>query len=191
MTGSFLVAAAVLAAAFWCGYGRGRGNREKSREKQETEQVTSWSVGSPVSGRVTDLQEGENAAVVITPSEDRLYAPAGGKITRLFPMGNELLFSTEFGAELLIQAGDAQDELLGRYFRPKIVQNEIVPKGRLLLEFDRSGLEAEGCPVQVSVCLKSSAYGSSVQMTAGERVRTGEEILQIQERDLSGETLRG
>lgn len=191
MIGSFLVAAAMLAAAFWCGYGSGRGSRENVREKEEAEPLASWSVGSPVSGQVTDLREGENAAVVIHPSEDRLYAPAGGKITRLFPMGNELLFSTEFGAELLIQAGDTQDELLAGYFRPKIVQNEIVPKGRLLLEFDRDGLEAEGRPVQVSVCLRSSAYGSSVRMTAGESVRTGEEILQIRERDFGGETLRG
>ncbi len=191
MTGSFFVTAAVLAAAFWCGYGRGKGSRKDVLKKQETEPSVCWSVGSPISGRVENLREGEDAAVVITPSEDRLYAPAGGKITRLFPMGNELIFSTEFGAELLIQAGDTGDELLGRYFRPKIVQNEIVPKGRLLLEFDRNGLEAEGCPVQVSVHLRGSAYGSSVRTTAGESVRTGEEILQLRERDSSGETLRG
>ncbi len=154
---------------------RGRGSRQE-------EDMEGWSVGSPVSGEVTEHSEGDHPTVVIHSDSNRLYAPAGGKITRLFPMGNAMLFTTEFGAELFIQAGKTEDELLNRYYRPKIVQNEVVGKGKLLLEFDRQGLEAEGVVPDVSVCVEHYGSGGAVRMTKRERVKTGEEILKMRER---------
>lgn len=152
----------------------GRGRRVQENEK-------TWSVGSPVSGRVTIQRDGDHPSIMIDPDTDKIYAPAGGKITRLFPMGNAFLFKTEFGAELYIQAGDGSDELLGRYYRPRILQNEVVGKGKLLLEFDRQGLESEGAPLGVSVSLENCLYGSDIRLTAGEHVRNGEEIIQVGE----------
>lgn len=149
------------------------------RGRRTEEQRQFWSVGSPVSGTVVGQQEGEHPTVSIYPDCDRLYAPAGGKITRLFPMGNSFLFTTEFGTELYIQAGDINDDLLARYYRPRIVQNEVVSKGKLLLEFDRKGLEEEGASAEVSVCVEGCFYGGGVRMTAGEYVKSGEEILQV------------
>lgn len=156
---------------------RGRGHRAEEKGQ-------SWSVGSPVSGDVTLQREGEHPTVVIHPDGDKIYAPAGGKITRLFPMGNALLFTTEFGAELYIQAGDRNDELLVRHYRPRIVQNEVVGKGKLLLEFDRSGLVREGASAEVLVCVENCFYGGDVRLTAGEYVKAGEEILQVCERPM-------
>lgn len=162
---------------------RGGGRRAGAFQKghRNAEEGQTWSVGSPVSGEVTVSGGGGRTKVVIQPREDRLYAPAGGKITRLFPLGNALLFTTEFGAELFIQAGDAGDELLSRYYRPRILQNEVVGKGKLLLEFDRQGLEGEGVSSQVSVCVENCCYGGSVRTTAAQWVSAGEEILQVQE----------
>ena len=96
-------------------------------------------------------------------------------------MGNAMLFTTEFGAELYIQAGKTDDELQNRYYRPKIVQNEVVSKGKLLLEFDRQGLEAEGISPDVSVSVEHYGPGGAVRMTMRERVKAGEEILKVQE----------
>lgn len=154
---------------------RGRGSRLE-------EDAEGWSVGSPVSGEVTEHSEGDHPTVVIHTDSNKLYAPAGGKITRLFPMGNAMLFTTEFGAELYIQAGKTEDELLNRYYRPKIVQNEVVGKGKLLLEFDRQGLEAEGISPDVSVCVEHYGSGGAVKMTTRDKVKTGEEILKLRER---------
>lgn len=152
---------------------RGKGHR--------TEECAFSSVGSPVAGDVTVQREGEHPAVVIYPESDCLYAPAGGKITRLFPMGNSFLLATDFGAELYIQAGKGNDELMVRHYRPRVVQNEIVGKGKLLLEFDRHGLETDGESPEVTVCVESCPYGGGVKLTAGDRVRIGEEILRIKE----------
>lgn len=159
------------------GVKRGR----KGRNRRVMEDMRRWSVGSPVSGEVTVCEEGEHSTLVIRPEGDKLYAPAAGKITRLFPMGNALLFMTEFGTEIYIRVGDTEDELAVRHYRPRIVQNEVVAQGKLLLEFDRQGLEAEGASTEVSVCVEGCAYGGVVQMVAGERVKTGEEILQVRE----------
>lgn len=153
----------------------------RGRGHQAVPDRVSWSVASPVSGKVFENKEGEHPTVVIRPDENKVYAPAGGKITKLFPMGNAMLFTTEFGAELFIQAGSGDDELLNRYFRPKIVQNEVVGKGKLLMEFDRQGLEAEGVAPEISVTVETCAYGDDVKMTAGGRVKAGEEILLVLE----------
>lgn len=152
---------------------RGKGGQEDNR--------VSWSVGSPVSGSVVETLDEERPTVVIYPDSDGVYAPANGKITRLFPTGNAFLMTTEFGAELYIQAGDMSDELMARYYRPRILQNEVVCKGKLLLEFDRQGLEMDGASADVIVSVESCRYGRDVRMTAGESVKIGEEILQVKE----------
>lgn len=155
-----------------------RGRRAKNQQTPETQ---SWTVGSPVSGWVTSCREGEHPMVVIQPEEDRLYAPAAGKITRLYPMGNAFLFRTEFGTEVRLQVGNVGDDLLGRYFRPRVVQNEIVGKGKLLLEFDSQRLVSEGVSPAVTVSVENQSYDSSVRAVAAEQVRAGEDILLIEE----------
>ena len=95
-------------------------------------------------------------------------------------MGNAFRLVTEFGAELYIQIGDGGDELMSRYYRPRIMQNEIVGKGKLLIEFDRRGLVMAGASCEVSVRVESCRYGGDVKETAGEQVRIGEEIFQVQ-----------
>lgn len=199
----YLLLAACLAAAVIFGFFAGKlwmsGNENepreeepvKARERHIEKDGRGWSVGSPVSGQASVLQEGPEAEIVIQPAEDRLYAPVGGKITKLYPMGNAFRFHTEFGAELYIQAGDAEDDMLGRYYRPRIVQNEIVSKGKLLLEFDRQGLEAEGASAEVSVRVDNHIYGSEVVATAEGSVRTGEEILWMQDISEHAEPRRG
>lgn len=163
----------------------------KVRERKVEKNKKGWSVGSPVSGQMTVLQEGQSAVVEILPAEDKLFAPTAGKITKLYPLGNAFQMRTEFGTELYIQVGKVQDELLGRYFRPRILQNEIVNKGKLLLEFDRRSLEAEGASTEISVCVDSCFYGSEVITAAGGRLKAGEEILWIQEATEYVESRRG
>ena len=188
-----LILLACLAASVCFGFFAGRlwpagddgGPEEdetvKGREKRIIKEGRGWPVGSPVSGYAEIRREGPEAEILIQPVEDRLYAPVGGKIIKLYPMGNAFRFRTEFGAELYIQTGDVTDDMLGRYFRPRVVQNEIVGKGKLLLEFDRKGLEAEGILPEVSIRVDHYIYGNDVIATAAEQVRAGEEILWMQD----------
>lgn len=157
-----------------------RGRNQQAPEGQK------WMVGSPVTGWVTSCRDGEHPMVVIQPEEDRLHAPASGKIIKLFPMGNAFLFRTDFGTELYLQVGNVGDDLLGRYFRPRVLQNEIVGKGKLLLEFDSQKLVAEGISPAVTVSVENHSYGTSVHATAQEQIRVGEEILLVSERQNMG-----
>ncbi len=166
---------------------QGRRRRDRSQEDGRP----SWSLASPVTGEVLLQKEGEHPTMVIHPHSDRLYAPADGKVSRLYPMGSAFLFTTEFGAEIYIQAGCGEDDLLARFYRPRVLQNEVVEKGKLLLEFDRRGLEEEGVSVEVSVCVEHFCYGGEVRMTAGDRVAAGEEILQILEPSGQAVTVHG
>ena len=188
-----LILLACLAASVCFGFFAGRlwpagddgGPEEdetvKGREKRIIKEGRGWPVGSPVSGYAEIRREGPEAEILIQPVEDRLYAPVGGKVIKLYPLGNAFRFRTEFGAELYIQTGDVTDDMLGRYFRPRVVQNEIVGKGKLLLEFDRKGLEAEGVLPEVSIRVDHYVYGNDVIATAAEQVRAGEEILWMQD----------
>lgn len=189
------IAAAALAAGFCMGRltmvssagdkeeepefeNRRAGRREGRREsKKDARNRFPFSVGSPVSGEVVQMDGDENEVVTVHPVEDRLYAPANGKITKIFPMGNAFLLRTEFGAELYIRAGDSEDDLLERYYRPRVVQNEIVGKGKLILEFDRKGLVKEGASCCVSMSIKSGASFCSVLIPKGEQVKAGESLL--------------
>ena len=158
------------------------GRRISGSREQQTLKGLGRVVGSPVTGLVVSYKEGEHPAVQLSPLEDKLYAPANGKVIKIFPMGNAFLFQTEFGTELCIRVGDVKDDLLGRYFRSRVIQNEIVNKGKLLLEFDRMGLKAEGVSFAVTVSVENRTYGSNITMTAKEQVRPGEEIMRVQEK---------
>ncbi|MDE6924811.1 MAG: PTS glucose transporter subunit IIA [Acetatifactor sp.] len=189
----FLVLTACLAASVCFGFfaarvwqpeeGGGPEEEEatKGREKRSVKDGRGWAVGSPVSGYGEIRRDGPEAEIVIQPAEDRLYAPVEGKIMKLYPMGNAFRFRTEFGAELYIRVGDVKDDMFGRYYRPRVVQNEIVYKGKLLLEFDRQGLAAEGASAEVSVCVEHYVYGNEVIATAEGQIRAGDEILWMQD----------
>ncbi len=175
------ITGAALAAGFCMGRLLGEKDESAGQENRRDGRRDSgmrfpFSVGSPVSGEVADTGGAGGATVTIHPGEDRLYAPAGGKVTKIFPMGNAFLFQTEFGAELYIRVGDVEDDLMERYYRPRIVQNEIVGKGKLLLEFDRTGLVKEGASCLVSITVQAGACAGNI-LAAGEQVRAGETLL--------------
>lgn len=172
------IAGAALAAGFCMGRLMGEPIERPVHESRRDSGIRfPFSVGSPVSGEVVDMNDGGKTMVAIHPAEDKLYAPASGKITKIFPMGNAFLFRTEFGAELCIRVGDSEDDLMERYYRPRIVQNEIVGKGKLLLEFDRAGLVKEGASCCVTVAVETGACTGSILAAAGEQVKAGAPVL--------------
>lgn len=138
-----------------------------------------WAIGSPVAGEVNFFYEGSRRGALIHPIQETLYAPAPGKITRLYPSGNAFRLRTDYGVELLIQVGIGTGELEGGYFRPRVVQNEIVGKGKLLLEFDKAGIEAEGCDPSVLLSVEEADNYRDITITDVLKVKTGEDLLWV------------
>ena len=87
----------------------------------------------------------------------------------------------EFGVELLIKVGSCRDEMFSMYYRPRIVQNEIVNKGKLLLEFDLEGLEAENVDASVSISVEAAQDSREILVTGQKYVRVGEEVLWVRD----------
>lgn len=138
-----------------------------------------WTVGSPVTGEVSYLREGTGRGARILPDQGMLYAPAAGKITKLYPTGNAMLLRTEYGLELLIQAGIGTNELEGRHYRPRIVQNEVVNKGKLLLEFDVEAIREEGYDPSVAVSVVEARNYGDVIVCDNPHVKAGEDLMKV------------
>lgn len=138
-----------------------------------------WAIGSPIGGAVSYFYEGTTRGVIIKPDQGKLYAPAPGKITRLYPTGNSFRLRTEFGVELYIQAGERTGELEGLYFRPRVVQNEIVQKGKLLLEYDLQGVEEEGYDPSIRMSVEDAEDYQNISVTETVNVKTGEDLMWV------------
>lgn len=152
---------------------------EGRREEGRSVHPAGWAIGSPAAGEVSLLCEGKRKGVIICPQEGRLYAPASGKVTKLYPTGNAFLLRTEIGIELLIQAGVRTEELEGLYYRPRVVQNEIVNKGKLLLEYDLEAVMQEGYDASVLLSVADAQQYRDITVTQAQRVRNGEPVLWV------------
>ena len=156
------------------------GEEEIKREEAEKGRrriPLGWTVSSPVSGMVRPFFESSRCGALILPDQGEVYAPVSGRIEKLYPMGRAMLIATDFGMEVLIQVGNGGDELISNCYRAKVVKNEIITKGKLLLEFDREGLENQGVDVTVTVSLETYMEEKSVVVTPREHIKAGEELI--------------
>ncbi len=152
---------------------------EVSVQRSGRRETPGYGIASPVAGRMETLSQSEERGVRIAPAEGRVYAPASGKVTKLFPQGNAMILRMETGKELLLRVGECRDELNSMFYRPRIVQNEIVNKGKLLLEFDPEQLLAGGENTEVTVCLRDAVADLDFDVDEQENVKVGEEIMHI------------
>ena len=158
--------------------------KEMAGEKEDTadekhslgETVPVDAIGSPAAGTVTYFHEGRKRGVCIKPELGRIYAPVSGKVKKMYPMGNAMLIVSDKGEEILIRVCEGVDEIYSMYFRARVVQNEMINKGKLLLEFDKEGLEAAGVEVSVSVSAEAQD-GKLFAMTSCNPVKAGEALL--------------
>lgn len=153
-------------------------NRRKN-QNNERRIPLGWAIGSPAEGAVYTFNDGRRKGAMVRTTQGCLYAPASGKIIKLYPMGNQMILRTDFGVELLLRVGGAINEITGEYFRPRILQNEIVNKGKLLLEYDREGLIEEGEDTDIFVSVEAAEDFRNITVTEKAQVKQGEEILWV------------
>ena len=157
--------------------GKGRGS-SKSRKNGKTISL-GREIGSPVSGQVSVFEENGRRKVRLLPDQGKVYAPAAGKIRHLYPMGSAMLLQTEFGAEILLQAGSHVDEMCSSHYRCRVMEHEFVRKGTLLLEYDPAAIHAEGAEPEVILSIENEADMGKLTMTAKSRMKAGEPVLYV------------
>lgn len=168
-------------------------NRQEERRITGNRQLVmeGTAIGSPVNGEIrkisqdtlqdtTEEAEDDNTkCITILPSDGRVYAPTAGKVLKLYPMGNRIRFRTDSGVELLLNICRDKEELHSAYYRCNVLPNEIVRKGKLLVEFDQEGLAREGVDTAVTVEMCQTPERGRIVRTWKDYIRAGEELLWV------------
>lgn len=162
---------------------------EKTPEKGPESGILKKSgIASPVKGRVLKLSDikdeafasgvlGKGAAVL--PEEGKVYAPADGEITALFPTLHAIGIRTDEGQELLIHIGLDTVQLNGEGFEAHVQNGDRVRKGQLLICFDKELLEGKGYCLETPVLVTNSDEYLDVVETAEGSIAPGETLLQV------------
>ena len=136
---------------------------EDKAEQKEAEQQCSFV--SPVVGRVLPLRDAKDEGfstgalgkgVVVVPKKGRVVAPFDAKVEALFPTNHAICLVGKNGVELLIHVGIDTVNLEGKYFAPKVQQEDMVKAGDTLLEFDIDGIKNAGYSEQTMVIVTNS-----------------------------------
>ncbi len=186
-----------LLIGFWSGRSirwKMEETEETDRDDREARKITAnrqllregTAIGSPVNGEIRrSAEEAENpgtGSISIVPEDGKVYAPTAGKVLKLYPMGNRIRFRTDSGLELLLNICRDREELHSAYYHCNVLQNEIVRKGKLLVEFDREGLSKEGVDTAVTVEMCQVPEVKQIVSTWKDYIRAGEELLWVQRR---------
>lgn len=155
------------------------GNRTKKKEEQ---------IGAPVDGtcinvtEVDDLTFGSEVmgkGIAILPENNRICAPADGRITTVAETGHAVALTTEAGAELLVHIGIDTVKLKGSYFQVFVKEEQQVKKGELLAEADMNAIREAGYDnVTILVVCNSDIY-TQVKCRTGFSVKTGDEVMEL------------
>ncbi len=136
-------------------------------------------VGSPVAGELKVAEENGVKKIHIRPLQGKVYAPASGKITHLFPMGSAMLLKADFGADIFLRAGSRVDEMCSQWYRCRVMENEIVRKGSLLLEYDVEHIEESGADGEVILSIENEEVLGPLTRSTSNQVKVGEPILYV------------
>ena len=171
----------IALLALFSGFGIGRSVKWMAEETEKRVQNVEapdkkWIVASPVAGAVSVIQEEYKSIAVIKPEQGVIFSPISGRIKKLYPMGSAMLIVAETGSEVLVRVGAEPDEYYSSCFRSRVVPNEIVTKGKLLLEYDKENLERQGIDVSVYVSVEAVDVNTEIAITHKTYVKVGEEL---------------
>lgn len=145
-------------------------------------------IANPVKGTVVRQEDMADEAfasgvlgkgVAIRPEEGKVYAPADGEISVLFPTFHAIGIHTEEGADLLIHIGLNTVQLEGKGFTPKIRQGDKIKKGQLIMEFDKELIEKAGFSTETPVLVSNADDYADVVARKGDEKAAGEELLTV------------
>lgn len=143
---------------------------------------------SPIKGKVIELENvkddafasgilGKGAAIL--PEEGKVYAPADGEISALFPTLHAIGMTTDSGVQLLIHIGLDTVQLEGEGFEAFVKQGDHVKQGDLLVSFDQEFIEGKGYCLETPILVTNvEDFLDVVQMGSGQ-IHAGDELLEL------------
>lgn len=169
----------------------GKGGREEKEEKgtvQDFSMLKKLEIASPIKGKAMKLASikddafasgvlGKGAAVL--PEEGKVFAPADGEVTALFPTLHAIGMKTEEDVEILIHIGLDTVQLNGEGFEAMVQCGDKVKKGQLLIAFDKELIEGKGYCLETPVIITNSDDFLDVVETAEGEVEPGNSLVKI------------
>ena len=150
--------------------------------------VKKLEIASPLTGKIIQQEDMQDEAfasgvlgkgVAIQPEDGKVYAPADGEISVLFPTFHAIGIQTESGAELLIHIGLNTVQLEGRGFTPKVHQGDKITKGQLIMEFDKDLIEKEGYSTESPVLVSNADDYMDIIAEKADHTEAGGNLLTI------------
>ncbi|MGQ4668533.1 beta-glucoside-specific PTS transporter subunit IIABC [Metabacillus halosaccharovorans] len=193
---SFVIAFALgFVLTYLFGMGKGKNEEAKSAQNEAaattiTSNVATEEIASPLKGEVKILSDIKDEAfasgalgdgVAIEPIEGKLFAPASGTVSALFPTNHAIGIKTDQGAEILIHIGMDTVKLGGKHFSAHTSQGARVEKGQLLIEFDIKQIKAEGLPVTTPVVV-TNYKDFNLQKTSEKQINFGDQLFNINDK---------
>lgn len=143
-------------------------------------------IGAPLKGECIPIKEVKDPTfaeeilgkgIAIIPSEGKVYAPADGTVSTVFPTGHAVGVTTPDGVEILIHVGMDTVELKGQFFHTMVEADQKVKKGDLLLEADMEGISNAGYDTVTPMIICNTTDFSDVTCKAQGMVEVGEEVI--------------
>ncbi|RSL29884.1 PTS beta-glucoside transporter subunit IIABC [Salibacterium salarium] len=160
----------------------------KTAADTTTGKESKLALSSPLQGAVIPLDEVNDAAfaseaigkgVAIIPTEGKLYAPADGTISTVFPTKHAIGLTTEDGAEVLQHVGLNTVQLDGKHFTTYVNQGDKVKKGQLLVAFDIKGIKDAGYDITTPVIITNADNYLDIIGSNDGNVQSGDAIISI------------
>ena len=144
-------------------------------------------LGAPAAGTVVAMADIPDAVfstgvlgkcVGVDPSEGKVYAPIGGKITQLANTLHAVGLEAG-GMEILIHVGVDTVEMKGDGFKGLVKEGQTVKKGDLLMTFDLGKIAAAGHPTTIIMAVTNTDDFDSVDTVASGTIQAGNSILRV------------
>lgn len=145
-------------------------------------------IASPIKGEIIPLSKvndevfadsimGKGCAVI--PEEGKVYAPADGVVTALFPTGHAVGITTASGVEILIHIGINTVKLNGEFFKLHIKKGDAVKKNDLLIEFDLDEIIKQGYDLTTPIVIINTKNYLDVLPLGKDHCEAGTDLLSI------------
>ena len=117
--------------------------------------------------------------VAIIPEDGKVYAPADGTVTTMFPTGHAVALTTDDGLELLVHVGLDTVTLKGEGFNIIAKEGQKVKKGDPLLEADIEKIKAAGFDTITPIVICNSDDCSEINGSVDQDINVGDMIIEV------------
>ena len=125
----------------------------------------------------TFAQEILGKGIAIKPADGKIYAPADGVVSTVFPTGHAVGMTTPEGVEILIHVGLDTVQLKGQFFKILVEADQAVKKGDPLLEADIEEISKAGYDTVTPMIICNSSDFSKVECKTEGAVEVGAEVI--------------